>query len=86
MKLVFHDKFLKDATQLQSFQKDKLADILELLILDPFHPSLHTKRLVGALAGLLSSRVTRDYRVIFKFLDADNLRLMSVRHRKDAYR
>lgn len=86
MKLVFSDKFLKDASRLPAFQKDKLADSLVILARDPFHALLHTKHLDGALAGLLSFRVTRDYRVIFKFVEADQLQLMSVRHRKDAYR
>lgn len=86
MKLVLSEKFLKEATRLPAVQKDKLADCLGILVKDPYHHSLHTKRLGGTLAGLLSFRVTRDYRVIFKFVGANNVQLMSVRHRKDVYR
>lgn len=86
MKLDFSDKFLKEAARLPPSHKEKLADCLVILTEEPFHPLLHTKYLDGVLAGLLSFRVTRDYRVIFKFIGADQLQLMSVRHRKDAYR
>lgn len=47
---------------------------------------LHTKYLTGRLPGLLSFRITRDWRVIFKFNDAHTIQLIRVRHRKDIYR
>ena len=51
----------------------------------PFHPFLHTKYLTGGLAGLLSFRITRDWRVIFQFISPDTIQLLRVKHRKDIY-
>lgn len=44
---------------------------MELFVNSPFHPSLRTHSLSGILKGLWSSRITYEYRLIFKFLDRE---------------
>jgi len=62
---------------------DKLIQILKE---NPFHSSLHTKHLSGKLSGLLSFRITRDWRVIFRFLEPDIIQLIEAADRKDIYK
>jgi len=84
--IVYHGNFLKSAQRLSLAQRSKLAKLIEILEENAFHPLLHTKRLTQELTGFLSFRITRDWRVIFQFLDADTIQLLRVAHRKDAYR
>jgi len=86
MKIVIHQKFLAEAGNLPRTIQGKLSHLLETLELNPFHPLLHTKRLHGDLAGFLSFRITRDWRVVFFFEDNDTIFVLKVRHRKDIYR
>jgi len=65
--LVYHPNFLKSAHELPRAQQRKLASLLPVLQQNPFHPLLHTKRLSGSLVGFLSFRITRDWRVVFRF-------------------
>lgn len=67
-------------------QQAKLAKLIELLGENPFHPLLHTTRLTGDLAGYLSFRITRDWRVIFQFADPETLQLLRMKHRREVYR
>jgi len=84
--LEYSDHFLKESRKLPPPQQRKLATLLELLRENPFHPKLHTKPLVGELFGLYSFRITRDWRVIFRFLSEEEIHLVDVGHRKDIYR
>ena len=84
--LVYHPNFLKSARELPPAQQRKLESLLTLLQQNPFHPSLHTKRLSGPLVGFLSFRGTRDWRVVFRFLGNKTIHLLRVAHRKDIYR
>ena len=85
MKLVLQRSFLGDAKKLPSAVQNRLARLLELLEGNPFHPLLHTKRLHGALAGFLSFRISRDWRVIFYFENPDTICVVKVGNRKDIY-
>lgn len=78
--------FLKLVKRLPTRIQQQLAQTLVTLQENPFHPTLHTKRLSGSLTGIISYRVTRDYRVTFQFLDETNIQLLDVSHRKDIYR
>jgi mRNA-degrading endonuclease YafQ of YafQ-DinJ toxin-antitoxin module len=41
---------------------------LELLELNPFHPSLRLHKLKGSLGGLHSASINRSYRITIEFL------------------
>jgi addiction module RelE/StbE family toxin len=86
MRLVYDKAFLKAAILLPKSQRNKLAILLEKFLNDPFNPSLHTKPLSGSFSGFFSFRITRDWRVMFQFIDADTVRILDVAHRKDVYR
>ncbi len=86
MNILYSKDFLKSATLTPQQIQKKLACLLEIFKKNPFHPSLHTKPLVGQLKGFYSFRVTRDWRVIFSFLYLDKIFLIDIAHRKDIYR
>ncbi len=83
--VVYGKSFLRSARKLPSLQQKKLANLIFTLQKNPFHPSLHTKSLSGHLSGLYSFRITRDWRVIFQFVDTNTIKLLLVGHRKDIY-
>lgn len=82
----YTSSFLKRAKVLPKAIQKKLAENLELLQKNPFYPTLHAKPLSGSLIGFYSFRITRDWRVIFCFVDAKTIKLIDATHRKDVYR
>ena len=86
MRIVFSNQFLKSVDELPVNTQNKLDRLLELLKNNPYHPLLHTKQLGGNMTGYLSFRITRDWRVLFQFIDSQTIHLLDVGHRKDIYR
>ena len=86
IRIVYHENFLRSASDLPSVVQEKLGKLIVYLQDNPYHTLLHTKRLSGSLVGFLSFRITRDWRVIFRFLDPVTIQLLRVKHRKDIYR
>ena len=86
MRIVYGEGFLKSVAKLPLSQQRKLEQLLKVCSANPFDPRLHSKRLAGPLQGFLSFRITRDWRVLFQFVDADTIQLLRVAHRKDIYR
>ncbi len=86
MRIVYGDDFIKQAKKLPTTAKKFLSRGLVFLKNNPYDSRLHAKRLSGDLTGFLSFRITRDYRVIFYFLDEETIKLVDVAHRKDIYR
>lgn len=86
VKIIYASDFLKSAKKLPQKIQDRLASKLELLGKNPFHQLLHSKSLSGQLAGFYSSRITRDWRVIFCFVGPEIIKVIEVAHRKDIYK
>jgi len=86
MDIVYGKAFLKSVKKLPVRQQRKLAGLLELLCENPFHSLLHTKQLSGELVGFYFFRITREWRVIFQFVNIYKVKLVIVGHRKDIYR
>lgn len=86
METIFSERFLKNSEKLPQSIRRKLAELLELLRINHFHPSLHTKRLTGQLSDQYSFRITRNWRVIFIFESQGVIKVMDVGNRKDIYR
>ena len=86
IELQYTKHFLKSAKKLPASQRKKLAKLLENLSEHPFSSLLHTKPLTGELTGFYSFRITREYRVIFQFLNPTVIKLIDVAHRKEIYR
>ena len=86
VEVVYHANFLKSAALLPSPQRKKLSALIERLKNNPYDSLLHTKRLSTPLIGFLSFRITRDWRVLFCFIDEKTTQLVRVAHRNDIYR
>lgn len=86
MRVTYDKSFIKRVKKLPVSQQRLLAKKLAYLEHNPFDSRLHTKQLSTPLEGIFSFRITREYRVLFRFAAADELFLMDVRHRKDIYR
>lgn len=86
MEIVYSKYFIKSVKLIPDSAQKKLAFLLELLKENPFHQKLHAKPLAGRLKGYYSFRVTRDWRVIFNFIDSQKIFLIDVAHRKDIYK
>lgn len=86
MEIVYSGDFVKSAKLVPKFVQKKLANLLETLKENPFHQKFHTKPLTGKLKGYYSFRITRDWRVIFNFLNSKTIFLIEVAHRKDIYK
>ncbi len=52
---------------------------------DPFHLFLHTHKLVGKLLGHHAFSVTRDYRIIFRFVDTTTVLFESIGRHDEVY-
>ena len=86
VQILYGKNFLKSAKILPKEIRNKLAEQIGLINNNPFNLLLHTKYLSGALVGLFSFRITRDWRVIFVFLNSETISLIDIAHRKDIYR
>ena len=86
IRVLYTKDFLKQAQALPTAQQNKLAKLLELFAANPYDARLHTKHLSSPLVGILSFRVTRDWRVLFRFDSADAVVCITVKHRKVIYR
>jgi len=84
--LVYEKDFLRDVRRLPIEQQNKLAELLEIFRDDPFNSRLHTKPLGIPLQGMLSFRITRDYRVGFKFYSSHIIQLLVVDRRDNFYK
>ena len=86
VRIEYSREFEKQAGKLERHLQEKLATQLELLAENYYDPRLHTKSLSEPFVGILSLRITRDWRVTFHFANPDTIRLLEVKHRKDIYR
>ena len=75
----------RDISRLPSEAQEKLAVLLDVLAVNPFDPLLHTKPLSVPLQGMFSFRITRGYRVGFKFREAYVIQLLAVGSRDTIY-
>lgn len=83
---VFHDQdFLQDVRRLPVEAQRKLSWLIELLGEDAFDSRLHTKPLSVPLQGIFSFRITRDYRVAFKFRGDRMIQLLLADKRDKIY-
>lgn len=65
--------------------KKRFWDAMELFSKEPFNPRLRTHKLTGKLEGLWASSVAFDCRVIFKFLDKNEVLLVDIGEHDEVY-
>lgn len=85
MKVLLTKRFIKELKSLPNSTQNKLADVIDVLKIDPFNPTLHTKRLHPPLTGILSFRIGH-YRALFVFESKEEIKLIRIQHRKDIYK
>lgn len=86
IKVYYSKKFSKSVSILNAKQKSKLLELIVLLSENPNHSQIHIKSLTGELSGIYSFRLTREYRVLFRFTSPLEIQLLEIGHRKDIYR
>ena len=86
IRVQFDSDFLKQVKRLPMAQQRKLSRLLLILQTNIYDSRLQTKKLGPPLEGQFSFRITRDWRIIFRFLSDDAIFLTRVKHRKDIYR
>ena len=75
----------KDISRLPGEVQEKLALLLGILAVNPFDPLLHTKPLSVPLQGMFSFRITRGYRIGFKFREVHVIQLLAAGSRNTIY-
>ena len=86
VRIEYSREFERQASKLELRLRKKLTKLLTLLAENCYDSRLHTKPLSEPFIGILSFRVTRDWRVTFHLTNPDTIRLLEVKHRKDIYR
>jgi addiction module RelE/StbE family toxin len=88
IKLVWHTSFtrtFKKAGRKNPEIKDRLQEALELFVRDPYHPMLGTHKLSGKLKGHHAFGLGYDFRVVFKFIDQEEVALISIGRHEEVY-
>lgn len=78
MRILSSSEFEKRYHRLPSDIQDKTKKQLEFLKIDMHYPSLHTEKLAPKSKEIWSFRVDRNFRVLFRFVDPDQILLMTV--------
>jgi len=77
---IYRKKVRNDARLKRRFWK-----ATEVFSKNPFHPILRTHKLSGKLEGLWAFTVAYDCRVVFKFLNGDEILLIDVGGHEEVY-
>ncbi len=81
IELVWDEKFkriYKKWRQKHPDLDEQFKNKMELFLIDPFHQSLKTHRLSGILKGLWATRINYEHRLIFKFIDKENKKVLLI--------
>ena len=65
--------------------RQQLSAALNLFVKDPFHPTLRTHKLGGPLKGNFAFSLGYDLRVVFKFLDKEEVFLETIGTHDEVY-
>lgn len=85
MQVVLATQFRKRFAKLPPKVRQRFEERLALFMREPFHPSFHNHPLTGNLVGYRAFSVTGDYRVIFRLLDAETVKLVDIGRHQHVY-
>jgi addiction module RelE/StbE family toxin len=88
IKLVWDKSFIrvfKKTIRKNPELRDKLREALELFGNNPYHPVLGTHKLSGKLKGHHAFSLGYDWRVVIKFIDKDEVALISIGRHEEVY-
>lgn len=77
MRITLTARFEKRYRELPEHIKQKLKKQQAFFLENPFHPSLHTEKLVPKSKEVWSFRIDRHYRVLFRFIETDHILLLT---------
>ncbi|MBI4235533.1 type II toxin-antitoxin system RelE/ParE family toxin [Candidatus Peregrinibacteria bacterium] len=86
MKIIFTDKFKKKFEKLPSKIQEKFGGRIDIFVKTPTNPLLKVHPLRGYLIGLRAFSVTGDYRVVYRILDKDSIKLVDIGTHAQVYR
>ncbi|MBQ7975777.1 MAG: cytotoxin [Clostridia bacterium] len=81
-KLKYTKEFEKNLKSLTNQEQKLVANKLKLLLLNPFYPSLRTKKVQG-LVNVFEMSVNMDIRILWKYEDGIIILLLDVGHHKN---
>ncbi len=77
--MTYSSRFSKHYKKLEHSEKDLIKKKLLILIKDPRHPSLRTKKIKGSI-GLFESRINMDIRLLWYYEGEQILVILDVGH------
>ena len=78
-------KAYKKVTAANPNLKSRITQSLVVFVDNPHHPSLRTHKLSGELKGLCAFVVAYDCRIVFQFLDDQNVLLIDIGKHDEVY-
>lgn len=84
--VIYGDGFIKDVRRLPDKVQEKVARLIPLLANNATDGRLHIKALSEPLLGKYSFRITRDWRVGFKFIAPHTIQLLVADNRDRIYK
>jgi addiction module RelE/StbE family toxin len=78
MEIYYLPKFAREYKKLPKHIKEQAKKKEVVFRADPFHPSLKTHKLTGALDGFWSFSITYSHRIIFEFVDKKTVRFYRI--------
>ncbi len=78
-RIVFTKPFEKSLKKLTSVEQRQVASKLKILQINPFHPSLRTKKIKG-FQGLFECSVNMDIRILWRYEGADIIITLDIGH------
>jgi addiction module RelE/StbE family toxin len=86
LEIIITEEFEKRYQQLPKNIKRKAEKQEKIFRNNPFHPSLHTEKLMPKGKGIWSFRIGKRYRIIFRFLDKNRVVFLTVGSHDWVYR
>lgn len=80
------EEFICRFNELSQIIKNKAKKQEEFFKINPFYPSLNVEKLNPKNLNLWSFRVDKDYRIIFKFLENNNVIFLTISHHNWIYK
>lgn len=85
MNILFSDRFKTRFEKLPLKIQDKFENRLGLFMKAPSHPLLKSHPLKGNLVGFRAFSVTGDYRVIYKIIENESVKLVNIGRHAQVY-
>ena len=77
-RIILDKKFLESLHRLSTVLQKRAEKAQELLMENPFHPSLRLHKLSGRMEGLWSISINQQYRILFEPLDDGDVLFVSI--------